>query len=87
MICKYTLPLLPARFDLAVPFGAQLLACQLQRGVPVLWAEVTPSNDKRIWRLEWFGTGHEIRNARGHVATVQIQEDPPLVLHLYEVFE
>ena len=69
--------------SLMMPNGAQIIACQMQNGVPTLWVVCETENGLvgRAFRLR--GTGHPIEDALGrYVATVQ---DPPDVWHVFEV--
>jgi len=80
-IWKYTFPVVDS-FALEMPLGAVVLAVQLQRVAPTMWARVDPEAPKV---KEWFrivGTGHlHVDNDRWrYVGTWQ---DGDLVWHLF----
>lgn len=70
---------------LSMPVGARLLTCQLQRGVPTLWALVDATPGPRENRtVQLFGTGHDIPRTADYIGTVQVST---FVWHLFEVTE
>lgn len=75
--------------EISMPRGAEVLAVQLQHGVPCVWARVDPSEEGEIRRFRIFGTGHDLPgltwNGR-YVSTFQTHGGA-LVWHLYEEHE
>ena len=73
---------MPGKFMLSIPVGARFLDVQLQRGQPVLWADVESNAAVDDYWFQTVGTGHpaEIGNSR-YIGTWQ---DGGLVWHLYE---
>jgi hypothetical protein len=77
-----------------MPQCAKILTCQIQAGVPCVWALVD-TQQPRVDRLfDWHGTGHIIVPSTRpntsydgvYVATVQL-EDGALVFHLFDLGE
>ena len=82
-IHKYEIPLGDV-FTASLPQGARMLAVQVQRGIPCLWAEVDRQANMVPRRFYVRGTGHPMGAARAsdHVGTFQLS-DGDLVFHLY----
>src|SRR5690348_6448756 len=71
--------------ELQLPKGACVLDVQVQRGMPVLWALVDPTEDTETRYFYCFGTGHDIPNgALVHIGTVQLHGGN-LILHFFEL--
>jgi hypothetical protein len=72
-------------FQISLPEGADILAVQVQRDQPVMWALVDP---EKPLTQRWFrvaGTGHLIEEDHlGHIGTFQLYAGD-LVFHLFEV--
>ena len=67
-----------------MPLGATPLHAQMQRGEPVLWALVEPSEKQELRTFDVYGTGHTMRNDSGeYIATFQMA-DGALVWHVFE---
>ena len=68
--------------DIIMPKGANVLALQIQHGIPTLWAEVDPDNPNETHHLAIYGTGHPIDPGAGsYIGTFQ---SPPFVWHVYD---
>lgn len=70
-----------------MPKGAEVLAVQVQRDRPCIWAMVDPAAATEIRHFETFGTGHDIfcdmGIERNYVGTYQVQGGS-LVFHVFE---
>ena len=74
-------------FALAMPAGARLLAVQLQRRAPQLWALCDPTAPLEARSFRLAGTGHPITEANEDLAYVdsfQMLEEV-LIFHLFEI--
>lgn len=84
-IHKYPL-VVAAEQSLMLPEGAIVLAIQLQRGSPVLWAEVPRERAQPLMQdfpVYAVGTGQTVPDdARMHIGTLQFHNGD-LVLHFY----
>lgn len=87
-IWKFVLPIAD-ECALDMPPGAQILTCQEQSGMPVIWAVVdssAPMTERRRFRI--FGTGQAFDlnwpNDSAYVGTFQVMEGA-LVFHVFEV--
>ena len=67
-----------------MPANATVLALQLQRGVPTLWAQVDPRGPAVTRTFRWVGTGSEVPSGGEYIGTAQMQGGD-FVFHLYEV--
>lgn len=87
-IWKFTIGEVAETFAFDMPDGARILDCQLQRGIPQLWALVDPHAPKVTRSFMLLGTGHTVDLARfdqvDHVATFQLRGGE-LVFHVFEV--
>jgi hypothetical protein len=89
-VWKYPIAWPPAddRFSIVLPPLTQVLAIQVQHGIPCVWALVDPTRhpvDERWFRIA--GTGHEIADrivGQGYIGTFQLLGGS-LVLHVFEV--
>ena len=70
-------------FTIAMDADAQILCVQVQRGVPCIWAIVSPKAKTVKRRFRWVGTGHALDDDYGvYVGSVQLA----LVFHLFAVY-
>lgn len=69
-----------------MPSGARIIACQVQRETPCLWAEVETESPSAARCFRIFGTGHplDIDSAQPYIGTYQLHGGS-LVFHVYEV--
>lgn len=68
-----------------VPAGARLLAVQVQRGSPQVWALCDPEKPKEPRGLAMYGTGHPVPADPGrYLGTFQI-DGGQFVFHVFEV--
>lgn len=71
-----------------MPVDAKILAVQVQRGTPCLWALVNKTGiipERRTFAI--YGTGHPIPDEPGtHIGTFQV-DGGTLVFHVFEVKE
>lgn len=67
--------------QISMPEGAEILAIQIQRGVPCMWALVVPGEQEEARRFMIYGTGHEIYKSGKYIATFQTGS---LVWHVFE---
>lgn len=79
------------RFKLALPIGAQIIAVQTQRDIPMIWAIVTPNADTEPRTFEMVGTGHPLPQLatgerRKYLATFQLYGGS-LVFHFFEIVQ
>lgn len=67
-----------------MPEGSEILAVQVQLGVPCLWAAVTPDAAKVKRCIATYGTGHPMKSraADQYVGSYQLQGGA-LVFHVY----
>lgn len=83
-IHKYPIPVDRKFFDLALPYKAQILAFQVQAGVPVIWALVDKETIADMRHFAIRGTGEAMNDWRStdtYIGTVQM---PRFVWHLFE---
>lgn len=68
-----------------LPFGAEVLTVQEQRGEPCLWALVDPAMREIEYVFRIAGTGHDIEWKEGmvHCGTFQLRGGE-LVFHVFE---
>lgn len=73
-------------FEIEMPVNAEILCCQLQHGVPCIWALVRPSDETTKRRFVWYETGKPINECQTlkNIATIQLI-DGHYVVHLFEV--
>ena len=81
-IWKYDLRLVDVQ-NVRLPVAAKILAVQVQRGVPRLWALVDPGAPEENRRIAIRGTGHPIDMAGEYIGTFQV-EGGALVFHVFE---
>jgi len=79
VIWKFRLNLMEEQI-LLLPFGAEVLTVQMQGGVIVLWAVVSPAAAKVQWRFFIIGTGNDFIRLGTYIGTVQ---QPPYVWHVF----
>jgi hypothetical protein len=80
-IFKYEVPIVDD-FALLMPSGAEVLAFQVQRGVPCIWARVDERADLVQRNFHVIGTGNPMPDVQMvYIGTVQM---PPFVWHLFE---
>lgn len=78
-------PIRKDRSRVHMPKGAQLLAVQMQAGVPCLWAAVDLSAERVRRSIAVYGTGHTLMDELGaYIGTVQ---DGSLVWHFFDLGE
>lgn len=71
-------------FEIMMPFGARILAVQVQNAVPCLWVQVNSEMHEETRRFQIIGTGHQFNPAGlAYVGTFQMMGGQ-LVWHLYE---
>jgi len=87
-IWKFTIGEVADTFTAQMPADARILDCQLQSGVPRVWALVDPHAPMVARSFVLLGTGHTVDLARfarfDHVSTFQLRGGQ-LVFHLFEV--
>jgi len=82
-IYRYDLPLDDV-VTVAMPFGARVLAVQVQGELPRIWADVQPSNTEEGYRFCVRGTGHPMKGNEGrYIGTFQMHGGA-LVFHVFE---
>jgi hypothetical protein len=83
-IYKYELAITDSQ-TVTMPEGAEILAVQVQRGAPCLWALVNPELRAVERHIETFGTGHPVDTGveRLYIGTYQISGGS-LVFHVFE---
>jgi len=82
-IWKYLIPV-KDEFSVDMPEGATILAVQMQRNEPHIWALVYPANHSETRRFRVFGTGQPIDDHNlSYIGTFQILGGD-LVFHLFE---
>lgn len=84
VIWKFPLAAL-GRNAVYMPVHSQILAVQMQAGVPTLWALVQPDADRETRRFETVGTGQPLSDdldGHGYIGTIQ---QGPYVWHVFEV--
>lgn len=85
----YKFPLLPSgeKTRIAMPQGASILALQVQRDTPCIWALVDPKASPVERTFHIAGTGHRLPdlfdNGDGYVGTFQV-EGGQFVFHLFD---
>jgi hypothetical protein len=84
-VYKYPIPM-EDTFGVFLPIGAEILAIQVQREMPVFWAEVDPGSEPERRRFRVVGTGYPLPDAevRKYLGTFQL-DDGDLVFHLFEI--
>lgn len=70
-------------FDLAMPEGARIRDVRLQKGIPIMWAEVETENKNETRHFELYGTGHEIADYT-FLRFIKTFHQGEFVWHLYE---
>jgi len=72
--------------DIAMPFGAEILAFQVQDETPTIWVAVDPAQPLELRHFRVVGTGHSM--ARSHKGILEylgtVQWKMNLVWHLFE---
>jgi hypothetical protein len=64
-----------------MPEFPRILSCQLQNGIPMVWALVETDNEKFDYEFVWYGTGNRLdTDDHEFVDTVQVGL---LVFHLF----
>lgn len=72
-------------FEIAMPYEAEILCCQMQIDTPCIWALVNPDAPTEVRKFRLAGTGHAIfESALTFVGTFQMAGGA-LVFHLFEV--
>ncbi len=79
-IWKFPFPV-EDEFKLSMPEGASVLSVAMQRGVPSLWAKVSPDAPLAPHRFSVRGTGHPLGSVGEHIGT--FQPTNTLVFHLF----
>jgi hypothetical protein len=74
------------KFDIGMPYGADILDIQMQDEVPCIWAIVEPKNMSIPRHFRILGTGHLFDKETDkyrliYVGTIHM---PPFVWHLFE---
>lgn len=85
-IWKYPLTVVD-EVEVEMPMSAEILALQMQHGVPCLWALVAQNNPPVKRRFKLYGTGHDVDSRftkEHHVGTYQMHNGA-LVFHLFEI--
>lgn len=83
-IWKWTLAVADAQV-VELPVGAEILAVQMQGGLPQVWALCDPDAPKRPRHIVMFGTGHSAPDQPGrHIGTFQTNGGA-YVWHAFEV--
>ena len=71
-----------------MPVGAQILTCQIQHGVPVIWAKVNSkiiSTESRTFILaETGGEIEQYYSELKYISTIQLFEGA-YILHVFEI--
>jgi hypothetical protein len=72
--------------SIEMPLGAEVLALQIQNGVPCIWARVNPKHSKIRYRFKIFGTGQLIEDdfVGKYIGTYQIKNSA-LIFHVWQV--
>lgn len=84
-IYKYPLDMQGAAQIINMHAGAELLAVQVQRDVPCIWALVNPDNQMMQREFLIVGTGHDLpERYGGHVGTFQL-DGGNFVFHVFEL--
>lgn len=69
---------------IGMPRDAQILAVQVQDGVPCLWALLFSTNPMETRRFRIYGTGYQVESyAANYVGTIQM-EGESLIFHVFE---
>ena len=84
-VYKYPFPM-QDRFTISLPWNADILCAQVQKGIPKIWALVNPKNSLQERHFRLAGTGHPIKLSSNlkYINTLQLNEGT-LVLHLFEM--
>jgi len=86
-IFKYPVPI-EDHFILELPKNAKILAVQIQRGAPQLWAMVDSETEKEARHFRLSETGHPLGEDYlriiNYIGTFQM-ENGALVFHLFEI--
>ena len=71
------------KIEIEMPIHSDILAIQLQNGIPTMWAKVDTSLQKVKRIFVVFGTGHEISSVFDyrHIGTIQLNG---FVWHIFE---
>jgi len=79
-------PLAVTNFQqVSMPVGAKILALQVQREQPCIWALVDPVALRENINVETFGTGHRIDSMeREYIGTYQLV-DGNLIFHCFKL--
>ena len=83
MIFKYPLP--SPVSDVALPVGSVVLAFDLQRGSPTLWALVDETVERETRTFHVLATGQPFGGVGLRYIGTGQNEDGSLVLHCFEV--
>jgi len=87
-IWKFPVPWPPPSpvFKLEMPLDAKVLCVRLQNRIPMIWAQVTPSDPLVSHRFAVVGTGHRTPDAgvSEYIGTIQMF-DGTLVLHFFRL--
>lgn len=80
-VFKYPLP--RNEGTVAIPRNANITSCQLQNGMPTLWAEVDPNEKETVdLSIRYVMTGGEVPSGHQHLATFLTAGDS-FVTHVY----
>lgn len=84
MMTIWKFPLKPVdRQVVEIPSGAQILAVQMQHGVPCFWALVRDDEERKKLGILIYGTGHRIEGPLGvYLGTFQM-DNGKLVFHVF----
>lgn len=84
-IWKFPFKLASGRFEIEMPKDAEILAVQVQREVPCVWAKADPESEREMRRFRIVGTGHPFREdgKLSYIGSFQ-QLEGLLVWHLFE---
>ena len=71
--------------SIEMPYGAEILTVQMQKGIPCLWAKVDPQNKITTRKIAMHGTGHTCREDLGkYIGSFQMHNEN-LIFHTFEV--
>ena len=86
-IYKYLIPV-QNEFEIPMPVSSEVLAVQVQHGVPCIWCLLNPGNATKNRKFRIYPTGFEIPDkyidAMRYVGTFQLEEGD-FIGHLFEV--
>jgi hypothetical protein len=85
-IWKFTLPLIPEKFEKKFPLHSEILHLALQGEIACLWVRVNPDqNEMETRRFVWLATGQadDAMYFQQYIGTIQTEEG--FVFHLYEM--